>query len=134
MGKHIKAKSQGSSNNFFQQLGKPPKKKSKKTSQQVWTISKNGEPPLPLFHNNFSRFRNLKINVFLQLLRVCEWGGLAKSLSKISLKSSSKQTDYEKFSSLWTKIWYCSGEVLPGRIFEFSIRSEIRHGRIRIFY
>ena len=63
--------------------------------------------PLPLFHNNFSRFRNLKIDVFLQLLRVCEWGGLAKSLSKISLKSSSKQTDYEKFSSLWTKIWHC---------------------------
>ena len=97
----------------------------------MWTISKNGEPPLPLFHNNFSRFRNLKIDVFLQLLRVCEWGGLAKSLSKISLKSSSKQTDYEKFSSLWTKIWYCGGDVLHGRIFEFSIRSEIRRGRIR---
>ena len=28
--------------------------------------------PLPLFHNNFSHFWNLKINVFLQLLRVCE--------------------------------------------------------------
>ena len=41
----------------------------------MWTISKNGEPPLPLFHNNFSQFR----------------------------------------------------------IFEFSIRSEIRHGRIQIF-
>ena len=27
---------------------------------------------------------------------------MTKSLSKISLKSSSKQTDYEKFSSLWT--------------------------------
>ena len=49
------------------------KKKVKKTSQQVCTISKNGEP-LPLFHNNFSRFQNVKIDVFLQLLRVCEWG------------------------------------------------------------
>ena len=26
-------------------LGEATKKKSKKTSQQVWTISKNGEPP-----------------------------------------------------------------------------------------
>ena len=59
---------------------------------------------------------------------------MTKSLSKISFKSSSKQTDYEKFSSLWTKIWYCGGDVLHGRIFEFSIRSEIRRGRIRIFY
>ena len=87
-------------------------------------------PPLPLFHNNFSRFRNLKIDVF------CNYKSLwmremTKSLSKISLKSSSKQTDYEKFSSLWTKIWYCGGDVLHGRIFEFSIRSEIRRGRIR---
>ena len=57
---------------------------------------------------------------------------MTKSLSKISLKSSSKQTDYEKFSSLWTKIWYCSGDVLCGRIIEFSIRSEIRRGRIRM--
>ena len=93
-------------------------------------------PPLPLFHNNFSRFRNLKIDVFLQLLRVCEWGGLTKSLSKISLKSSSKQTDYEKFSSLWTKIWYCSGDVLYGWIFELSIRSTNKYygGDVSVSY
>ena len=53
-------------NNNNHLLREATKKKSKKTSQQVWTISKNGEtpPPLPLFHNNFSRFRNLKIDVF----------------------------------------------------------------------
>ena len=34
--------------------------------------------------NNFSRFWNLKINVFLQLLRVCEWGRW-QSLSQRSL-------------------------------------------------
>ena len=58
--------------NLLTCLGKPPKK-SKKISQQVGNIPKNGEPPpLPLFHNNFSRFWNLKIDVFLKLLRVCE--------------------------------------------------------------
>ena len=103
-------------------LREATKKESKKTTQQVWTISKNGEPPpLPLFHNKFSRFWNLKIKWMIEM---------TKSLSKISLKSSSKQTDYEKFSSLWTKIWYCGGDVLHGRIFEFSIRSEIRRSRI----
>ena len=30
------------------------------------------DPSLPLFHNNFSHFLNLIIDVFLQLLRVCE--------------------------------------------------------------
>ena len=34
---------------------------------------------LPIFHNNFSHFWSLKINVFLQLLRVCEWGELTKT-------------------------------------------------------
>ena len=40
---------------------------------------------LPLFHNNFSHF-HMKINVFLQLLRVCEWGRW-QSLSQRSLSS-----------------------------------------------
>ena len=99
-----------------------------------------------IFHNNSSHFRNLKIDVFLQLLRVCEWGGLTKSLSKISLKSSSKQTDYEKFSSLWTKFdiaveMFCMvkfsnfllGQKFVTVKFEFSIRSEIRCSRIQIW-
>ena len=30
------------------------------------------DPSLPLIHNNFSRFLNSKIDVFSQLLRVCE--------------------------------------------------------------
>ena len=105
-------------------LGKPPKKKVKKFHNKC-QLSPKMENPLALFHNNFSRFWNLKNDVFLQLLRVCEWGGLPKSLSKISLKSSPKQTDYEKFPSLWTKIWYCGGEVLRGRFF-YYVRNSSR--------
>ena len=66
---------------------------------------------------------------------------MTKSLSKISLKSSSKQTDYEKFSSLWTKFvfaveMFCMvkfsnfllGQKFIAVEFEFSIRSEFRRG------
>ena len=115
-------------------LREATKKKSKKFHNKCELSPKMENPPSPYFTTILADFGTWKSMFFLQLLRVCEWGGLAKSLSKISLKSSSKQTDYEKFSSLWTKIWYCSGEVLPGQIFEFCIRSEIRHGQIRIFY
>ena len=118
-------------------------KKSKKSSQQVWTISKNGEPPFPLFYNNFHHFWNLKIDVLLQLLRVCEWGRLTKSLSKISLKSSSKQTDHEKSISLDQNLilrWRCfawSNFLLGQKFmvveFEFIIRSEICRGQIQIW-
>ena len=96
-------------------LGKPPKKRQKK------------------FHNSceLSPLLELENRCFFAIIKSLWMREMTKSLSKISLKSSSKQTDYEKFSSLWTKIWYCSGEVLPGRIFEFSIRSEIRRCRIR---
>ena len=51
-------------------FGKPPKKVKKLHNK--CELSPKMEDPLPLFHNNFSRFRNLKINVFLQLLRVYE--------------------------------------------------------------
>ena len=56
-------------------------KKEKKITTRVNYLQKwRTQPPtLPLFHNNFSHFWNLKINVFLQLLRVCEWGGLTKT-------------------------------------------------------
>ena len=53
-------------------------KKRKKISQQVWTISENGEP-LPLFHNNFSHFRNLKINVFFAIIKSLRMRGIDKN-------------------------------------------------------
>ena len=92
----------------WQAIREATKKKGKIFHNKCELSPKMENPPLPLFHNNFSRFRNLKIDVFLQLLRVCEWGGLTKSLSKISLKSSSKQTDYEKsfHHSVSHLVWY----------------------------
>ena len=72
---------------------------------------------------------------------------MTKYLSKISLKSSSKQTDYEKFYLSGTKFdiaveMFCMvefsnsllGQKFVAVEFEFSSRSEICRGLIRIFY
>ena len=56
---------------------------------------------------------------------VAQWG----DLFKVKLLTNRL---WKVFLSL-TEIWYCSGDVLCGRIFEFSIRSEIRRGWIQIF-
>ena len=51
-------------------FGKPPKKNRKKSSQQLWTISKNGEPPPPI---------SQQFQPLLELEMQCEWGGFTKT-------------------------------------------------------
>jgi len=107
------------------------KKKVKNFTTSVKYLQKWRTPPFPYFTTILADFWPWK-SIFFAIIKSLWMKEMTKSLSKIFLKSSSKQTDYEKFSSLWTKIWYCGGDVLHGRIFEFSIRSEICHGQIQI--
>ena len=55
------------------------KKKQEKNFTTVVNYLQKWRTPLPLFHNNFSHFWNLKIDVFLQLLRVSDLGELTKT-------------------------------------------------------
>ena len=113
-------------------MGSHQKKRVKKLHNKCELSPKMENPPSPYFTTILADFGTWK-SMFFAIIKSLWMREMTKSLSKISLKSSSKQTDYEKFSSLWTKIWYCGGDVLHGRIFEFSIRSEIRRGRIQIW-
>ena len=59
-------------NTFSKGLGKPPKKR-KKISQQVWTISKNGDPPPPI-SQQFPPLLELENQCFFQLLTLFRCG------------------------------------------------------------
>ena len=112
-------------------VGEATKKNGKKFHTLCELSQKMENPPSLYFTTISATFWAWK-SMFFAIIKSLWMREMTKSLSKISLKSSSKQTDYEKFSSLWTKIWYCGGDVLHGRIFEFSIRSEICRSRIRM--
>ena len=50
---------------YFELIVREATKKTEKKLHKSCELSPKMEnPPLPLFHNNFSRFRNLKIDVF----------------------------------------------------------------------
>ena len=49
-------------------LGKPPKNW-QKISQQLWTISKNGEPPSPYFTTISATFGTWKSMVFFAIIK-----------------------------------------------------------------
>ena len=63
-------------------MGSHKKKQEKKFTTVVNYLQKWRTPPLPLFHNKFSRFRNLKIDVFFAIIKSL-W---MRGIDKVSLK------------------------------------------------
>ena len=76
------------------------KKMAKIFTTVVNFLQKWRTPPPPI-SQQFQPLSELENQFFFAIIKSLRMRGIDKNKS---LKSSSKQTDYEKFSSLWTKI------------------------------